>query len=65
MKNHTLIKTLTWRIIATTLSITIAFLITGSIEVGFTIGVAETIIKTFFYFLHEKYWEKRQDQKQL
>ena len=65
MKNHTLLKTFTWRIIATTTSISIAFLITGSIQVGFTIGAAETIIKTLFYFIHEKYWEKRINQNKL
>lgn len=62
MKPNTLLKTFTWRIIATITSITLAFLITGSIQVGVTIGIAETIIKTFLYFLHEKYWEKRNNQ---
>ena len=62
MKPNTLLKTITWRIIATITSITLAFLITGSIQVGVTIGIAETIIKTFLYFLHEKYWEKRNIQ---
>jgi uncharacterized membrane protein len=62
MKPNTLLKTFTWRIIATLTSIILAFLITGSIQVGVTIGIAETIIKTFLYFLHEKYWEKRNNQ---
>lgn len=62
MKPNTLLKTFTWRIIATITSITLAFLITGSIQVGVTIGIAETIIKTFLYSLHEKYWEKRNNQ---
>ena len=55
----TLKKTITWRIIATTTSITIAYTITGSIGIGFTIGLAETIIKSILYYLHEKYWEKK------
>jgi uncharacterized membrane protein len=57
-KNIPLLKTFTWRMIATTTSITIAYFITGSFEIGFTIGVIETIVKSLLYFLHEKYWEK-------
>lgn len=64
MKPNTLLKTFTWRIIATLTSITLAFLITGSVKVGLTIGLAETIIKTILYFLHEKYWEKKNIQNQ-
>ena len=59
MKYKILLKTLSWRIIATLTSIIIAFLITGSIEVGVTIGLIETILKSLLYFIHEKYWEKK------
>jgi len=58
-KNRALFKTFTWRMIATATSIAIAYFITGSIKIGFTIGVFETIVKSLLYYLHEKYWENK------
>lgn len=57
--SKTLKKTISWRIIATTSSITIGYLITGSIEIGFSIGILEVIVKSILYFIHEKYWDKK------
>ena len=49
-------KTLTWRAIATTDTIIIARIITGSWTVGFGIAGIEVLTKMVLYYLHERGW---------
>ena len=51
-------KTLTWRLIATSTTILVAFIFTGSILISLEIGSLEVILKTIFYYLREKGWER-------
>lgn len=51
-------KTVTWRVIATTTTIGVALLFTGSVEISLGIGIVETILKMIFYYLHEKSWDR-------
>ena len=55
---RSLAKTLTWRFIATTTTIFVAFILTGSLVISLEIGSLEVILKTIFYYLHEKGWER-------
>jgi uncharacterized membrane protein len=59
------IKTVSWRFIATISTVLIGFYVTGNIYFGLTIGGFEFVIKTILYFIHEKFWEnlkKRSDE---
>jgi len=56
-KRH-LAKTLTWRIIATSDTILISYLITGNIKAGMSIGGLEFVTKMFLYYFHERLWYK-------
>ncbi len=56
-KRH-IAKTLTWRIIATLDTILIAYLLTGSIKIGLSIGGIEVVTKMVIYFIHERIWYK-------
>ena len=51
-------KTISWRIIGTIDTMVLSSLITGSWELGLTIGGIEVITKMFLYFLHERVWYK-------
>ena len=56
---HTLYKTITWRIIATTMT----FIISGTIlnafdEIALFIALVELFTKFALYYLHEKLWLK-------
>ena len=51
-------KTLTWRFIATITTIIVAFIFTGSLVISLEIGSLEVILKTVFYYLHEKTWDR-------
>ena len=56
-KRH-LAKTISWRIIGTLDTMTIAWIITGSLEWGLAIGGIEVFTKMILYFLHERAWYK-------
>lgn len=56
-KRH-LAKTLTWRILATTDTFLIAWLITGQLDWAGTIAGIEVLTKMFLYYAHERVWYK-------
>ncbi len=53
-----IVKTFTWRIIATLTTTIIAWIVTGDPMIGLKVGSIEFIIKMFLYYLHEKAWYK-------
>ena len=55
-KKRSILKTITWRTIATADTILIARLLTGSWKVGFGIAGIEVITKIILYYLHERSW---------
>ncbi|PCI99018.1 MAG: hypothetical protein COB15_04975 [Flavobacteriales bacterium] len=57
-KKRHLVKTLTWRTLATTDTMLLAWLISGDPVIGFKIGGIEIFTKLFLYYFHEKLWYK-------
>lgn len=55
---RSLIKTILWRFIGTIDTIVISWLITGKLNVAFSIGSIELVSKMILYFLHERIWDK-------
>lgn len=55
---RSLVKTVTWRVTGSTAAVIIAYLVTGSIGVSSTIGIAHLIVNTFLYWVHERVWSK-------
>lgn len=51
-------KTLTWRIVATTDTFLIAWLITGDWSWAGAIAGIEVMTKMFLYYAHERVWDK-------
>ena len=49
-------KALTWRVIATGTTMSLVYLGTGDVELMAHIGIADVLIKLFFYFVHERAW---------
>lgn len=54
---RTLAKTILWRLIASSTTFAIAYIVEGTFEKAGTIVALDTAIKTAFYFIHEKSWE--------
>ena len=55
-RTRSLVKTLTWRVLATTDTFLIAWLITGHIDWAAGIAGIEVITKMFLYYGHERFW---------
>ena len=49
-------KAITWRITASLDTFVIAWIITGSIELGGFIAGVEAVTKIFIYYVHERIW---------
>ena len=55
-KKRSLLKTLSWRILATSIGVGLIYFYTESIEFGLTFGLADIIIKSVAYYAHERMW---------
>lgn len=53
---RSILKTISWRIIATITTITIAYIFTKEIDKALQIGAAEVFFKLAVYYLHERAW---------
>ena len=58
MESHsrTIMKALSWRVIATFVTFTIAWIVTGQLKFAAEIGLIDTFIKLGAYYLHERTW---------
>ena len=54
---RSLLKALSWRIVATTTTGIIAYFITGDVMAAITIGSIEFVAKFFIYYGHERAWQ--------
>jgi uncharacterized membrane protein len=48
-----------WRIIASSTTFTVAYCVEGTIKNATTITAIDTVLKTIFYFYHEKAWNNQ------
>ena len=55
---RTIIKSLTWRFLATLTTVIISWIITGEIEMALSIGSIEVFAKMALYYFHERTWNK-------
>ena len=56
LKKRTLVKTMTWRVTASLTTFLIAWILTGDLLIGVSIGSIEAIAKIFLYYCHERIW---------
>lgn len=54
--SRTIMKALSWRVIATFVTFTVAWIITHELKFAFEIGLIDTFIKLGAYYLHERTW---------
>ena len=53
---RSIIKTISWRVVGTLATVTISYLITGTLALAFSIGGIELVSKMVLYFFHERAW---------
>tara|TARA_B100000787_G_scaffold152566_1_gene126253 strand:+ start:94 stop:300 length:207 start_codon:yes stop_codon:yes gene_type:complete len=56
LKKRTILKTMTWRVTASLTTFLIAWVLTGDLLIGATIGSIEAVAKIFLYYFHERIW---------
>lgn len=55
---RSLAKAISWRILATLITGTIVYLLTGRGEFAATVGLVDTTLKFAVYFAHERAWNR-------
>ena len=55
-KTRSLLKAISWRIIASTDTFAITWLVTGSPTAGITVSLLEVVTKFCLYYFHERAW---------
>jgi uncharacterized membrane protein len=57
-KKRSIAKAISWRIIATIITSFLVLFLTGAWEFAATVGLADTLLKFFIYFAHERMWNR-------
>ncbi|EDP72568.1 hypothetical protein FBALC1_15742 [Flavobacteriales bacterium ALC-1] len=53
---RSLLKTISWRAVGTITTVTISYILTGTMALAFSIGGIELVSKMALYFFHERAW---------
>jgi len=51
-------KTITWRLIATVITMGATLVLTGRVDLAASVGVLDAVLKLGAYFLHERAWDR-------
>lgn len=57
---RSVLKGITWRIIGSTITMTVVYAVTGDLAIMASIGIIDILAQLFFYYLHERTWGKVQ-----
>jgi adenylylsulfate kinase len=57
-KIRSIVKTISWRILATLTTVSLVYIFIGDTKIAFTVGGIEVFLKMLIYFLHERVWDK-------
>ena len=55
-KRRSIAKAVSWRVVATLVTASVVYVVTGEGAVALEIGLIDTSIKMFGYFGHERLW---------
>jgi adenylylsulfate kinase len=55
---RSIMKGVTWRVIASATTMTVVYVVTGSLELMASVGIVDITAKIFFYYMHERMWGK-------
>jgi len=58
MESHarSILKSVTWRVVALAITMSVTYIVTGRLNLALEIGVADMTIKIFAYYGHERLW---------
>ncbi|MBL7071572.1 MAG: DUF2061 domain-containing protein [Candidatus Omnitrophica bacterium] len=55
---RTLVKTITWRLIAFAITIVVVYLYSGDVKESLIVGIGANLLKMVFYYAHERAWNR-------
>lgn len=55
-KKRSFVKAVSWRVIATTTTMLIVYMLTNDFRVMTGIGILDILFKTAVYYMHERIW---------
>ena len=55
---RSLIKALSWRVLALIVTVTVVWVVTGNTDMAATVGGADALVKIGLYYLHERVWNR-------
>ncbi len=58
MNKKNILKTITWRITASTTTLLLVYILTGEIKIAGSVTLLEIIVKSIIYYLHETIWDE-------
>ena len=53
---RSILKALTWRLIASLVTASIVFIITHEAALSISVGILDSLVKIFAYYFHERLW---------
>jgi uncharacterized membrane protein len=65
-KHHrSIAKAVTWRIVASCTTMGLVYFFTGEIKLVATVGAFDVLLKMFFYYAHERLWNRTNWGKEI
>jgi uncharacterized membrane protein len=56
-KSRSLVKSISWRVLATLTTVVLVYIFTGGIKLALSVGFFEVILKMLIYYGHERVWD--------
>lgn len=57
-RRRSVVKALSWRVVAGLITTGVALTMTGQLKFAAEIGLIDTLVKLFVYFMHERIWNR-------
>jgi uncharacterized membrane protein len=64
LKEHLMLKTISFTIMHFSIAFTVAYLLTGDLLVGSLVAMVEPAVNTVGYIIHEQVWQRLQLKQQ-
>ena len=55
-RKRSIAKSLSWRFIATTITVSVTYFLTGELTLAAEVGLIDTVFKLVVMYLHERVW---------
>ncbi|OGR15789.1 MAG: hypothetical protein A2559_09125 [Deltaproteobacteria bacterium RIFOXYD2_FULL_66_9] len=57
-RKRSIVKTISWRVAATLITGVVTYFLTGRLDFAVTVGLTDTLVKFFIYYVHERMWTR-------